>query len=114
VTWREQLLAATREVGRVFISAEQHRYCVRVLRVENEIKLIVADAGTVTDDEVRAGVPPAILHEGFVGPVMYVLRRGSNPYRISREEFETIDRLLGDARAEIASRRALQEGKVEP
>lgn len=110
-TWREQVLAPTREVRRLLVAAEQSRYCIKILRVEASVEIVVTDASLITDDEVKAGkAPPEVLH----GPAMHVLfdlTRGSNPFRLSSEERETLNEALRDAKNEVRLRLDTLAGK---
>lgn len=102
--WREQALSPTREVRRIYSSASQSRFCVKILRVENDVVLVVTDSDGVTDEEVAAGKSAPEVLRGSALDVLFEITRGSNPFRLSREELDALDLALRDARAEIKLR----------
>lgn len=107
MNWREQALSTTREVRRVYLAADNSRFCVKVIRVEDRVELVVSDAESVTDAEVAAGKLPTEVLRGCIGDVMFDLGRGNNPYRISREEISVVEQATRDALDEVKLRAEL-------
>lgn len=105
MNWRDQVLLPTREVGRVFLAAEHGRFCVRVLRAEADVVVVISDAETVSDADVSAGTPAAVVECGPPGLVLYALSRGANRYGASTEEISSLRQVVSDAQAEIELRR---------
>lgn len=104
MSWRDQVLATTREVRRIYSAATHRRFCVKIVRADLDVVLVVTDAKGVSDEEVAAGKSAPEVLRGSALDVLYEITRGSNPFQLSREELDALDLALRDARDEIKLR----------